>query len=266
MRRGRAAWARAAAVVLLLAPCALAARGGGATHVGVHGTAARVLVAAVWVPLLLAVGWLIVVMLPELAPPFIRGRRRMIVTRGALRVLIPAGLVIAAVALGILALSGPRKPEPPVPTPVSHRPLAERPRERPPGFPWWTVLVASGALAGAAVLVRRRARHALPGPGSFRHARGDGGAEEPAAPPAALPDDPRAAVLAAYARMEAALARAGLARRRGEGPRAYSARVAAEPVTALTDLVETAAFSTHPVGGEDRRRAAAALEDVEGGR
>jgi Domain of unknown function (DUF4129) len=265
MRERRSSWARAAGVVVLLAPCALAARSGGGTHVAVHGTAARVLVAVVWVPLLLAMGWLIVVMLPELAPPFVRGRRRAIVTRGALRVLIPAGLIVIAVSIGILALSGPRKPNAPPARPPQPRTLPQATRERPPSFPWWAVPLAAGAIAAAATAARRRARRGLPGGDSFRHARG-GDPAEPGAPGDAagpLPDDPRAAVLAAWARMEAALARTGLPRRAGEGPRAYSGRVGGEPVTTLADLLEPAAFSTHPVGGEERGRAAAALEAVE---
>jgi Domain of unknown function (DUF4129) len=266
LRAARPPWARAAAVVALLAPCALAARGGGTTHVGVHGTAARVLVAVVWVPLLLAIGWLVVVMLPELAPPFIRGRRRVVLTRGALRVLIPAGLVIVAVSIGILALSGRRKPNAPPARPPEARALRSAVRERPPPFPWWAVPVAAGGIAGAAELARRRARRALAGSESFRHARGTAGGSAADGTPVLLPDDPRAAVLTAWARMEAALARADLARLPGEGPRTYGRRVGGRPVAALTHLVEAAAFSPHPLDGEDRRVAAAALEAVEAAR
>jgi hypothetical protein len=226
-----------------------------------------VIIAAASVPLVLLIGALAVLMLPELIPPFLRSRRRSTVTRGALRVLIPAGLVICAVLIGILALSGPRKPREPVAAPPPHRVLPTPPRNQPDEFPWWTVLVAAGAIAAAGAAVRMRARRRRPGLESFRHARGAGAATAAGLEP--LPSDPRAAVLAAYARMERALAASGVGRDRGEAPWPYSERVGAErpgdaqPVAELTGLVETAAFSPHPVGTGERGRAAAALGAVE---
>jgi hypothetical protein len=81
----------------------------------------------------------------------------------------------------------------------------------------------------------------------------------------ALPADPRAAVLAAYARMESALADAGLARRDSEAPREYLARLEGAlgtvraPAVRLTALFERARFSTHPIGEDGRREAVDAL-------
>ena len=84
----------------------------------------------------------------------------------------------------------------------------------------------------------------------------------------AMPSDPRAAVLAAYARMEAALARVGLARRPSEAPREYLRHiterlgVARRPTAELTALFERARFSTHVVDESMRRAAVAALESI----
>jgi hypothetical protein len=84
----------------------------------------------------------------------------------------------------------------------------------------------------------------------------------------AIPADPRAAVLAAYARMEAALARAGLARRPSEAPREYLSRLETglgggrAPAARLTGLFERARFSTHPIGEDVRQEALGALDDL----
>jgi Domain of unknown function (DUF4129) len=81
----------------------------------------------------------------------------------------------------------------------------------------------------------------------------------------ALPADPRAAILAAYQRMEAALAHAGLARRESEAPREYLTRLEGSlgavraPAGRLTALFERARFSPHPVDEEGRREAIDAL-------
>jgi hypothetical protein len=84
----------------------------------------------------------------------------------------------------------------------------------------------------------------------------------------AIPADPRAAVLAAYARMEVALARAGLAKRASEAPREYLARitgrlhVAAGPTERLTALFERARFRPHDVDDAMRRAAVDALDRI----
>jgi hypothetical protein len=77
--------------------------------------------------------------------------------------------------------------------------------------------------------------------------------------------DPRRAVIAAYARLEAALASSGLPRRPAETPEEYVARildaleVRRRPVGELTGLYERAKFSQHPVDETMRERAIAAL-------
>jgi Domain of unknown function (DUF4129) len=85
---------------------------------------------------------------------------------------------------------------------------------------------------------------------------------------AAIPADPRAAVLAAYARMEAVLDRVGLGRRASEAPREYLLRLDAvlgggrAPAARLTGLFERARFSTHPIGEDVRRDALGALDEL----
>jgi hypothetical protein len=122
--------------------------------------------------------------------------------------------------------------------------------------------IAIGILGLAAFLVvRRRRRENAPAP---RDLVAQGARD--AIDAIAIPKDPRAAVLAAYARMEAALARAGLARRGSEAPREYLARLDAalgggrEPATRLTGLFERARFSTHPIGEDVRSDALGALD------
>jgi hypothetical protein len=80
--------------------------------------------------------------------------------------------------------------------------------------------------------------------------------------------DPRRAVIAAYARMEAILRRHGYGRRPAEAPYEYLERVllqlnvAPDAVRELTDLFEYAKFSQHRVGREMRDRALAAFVSI----
>jgi hypothetical protein len=80
------------------------------------------------------------------------------------------------------------------------------------------------------------------------------------------PTDPRAAVIEAYARMEAVLGERHLSRRRPEAPREYLHRVLREQgmpeesLVALTSLFEEARFSRHPIPESAPRRAASELE------
>jgi hypothetical protein len=80
--------------------------------------------------------------------------------------------------------------------------------------------------------------------------------------------DARRAVIAAYARMERALARHGNARHPAETPFEYLARILGElnvrarAVADLTDLFEYAKFSSHPVDDLMKERAISALRSV----
>lgn len=82
-----------------------------------------------------------------------------------------------------------------------------------------------------------------------------------------LGDDDRAAVLRAYARMEALLARRGTGRRTVDAPREFLARATAgapadlrEAGARLTALFERARFGAAPVTASDRAAAGEALE------
>ena len=81
--------------------------------------------------------------------------------------------------------------------------------------------------------------------------------------------DPRRAVIAAYARLERAVAAYGLPRRAAEAPLEYLARMLGElsvsrgAVRRLTLLFERARFSQHEVGLEMKEQAIAALQQVQ---
>jgi hypothetical protein len=153
---------------------------------------------------------------------------------------------------------------------------------------WPAAAVGLAALAAAGVLLVR----ALPGVGRLRrrgrgprdpepdedHAAGavSGGedhdvarrAVEAALAPLRDPTDPRAAVIAAYARMEGVLAERELGRRSPEAPREYLARVLRErgmpelSLTRLTEMFEEARFSRHPIPDSAPRRALGELENA----
>jgi hypothetical protein len=80
--------------------------------------------------------------------------------------------------------------------------------------------------------------------------------------------DPRRAVIAAYARMERALAASGLPRNAAEAPDEYLQRIFADlevsrrATSRLTALFAWAKFSSHDVAPEMKQEAIAALEAV----
>jgi len=80
--------------------------------------------------------------------------------------------------------------------------------------------------------------------------------------------DPRRAIIAAYARMERALAAAGLPRRPAEAPLEYleralvDLRATASSARRLTDLFRIAKFSDHPLDAQAKDDAIGALEAI----
>jgi hypothetical protein len=112
----------------------------------------------------------------------------------------------------------------------------------------------------------------------MRNAREPGLPEDPAQAVAAILDDtledlyderdPRRAVVAAYARMERALAAHGLPRQESEAPAEYLERTleelsaSASSASRLTRLFEWARFSDHPVEPGMKTEAIQALEAV----
>jgi hypothetical protein len=82
--------------------------------------------------------------------------------------------------------------------------------------------------------------------------------------------DTRAAVIACYAAMEESLADSGVARRASDSPqdlleRAVAGGLPARAATELTALFREARYSTHPMDGGHRDRAAAALTEISHG-
>ena len=183
----------------------------------------------------------------------------------ALSLLVPAAVIALYTAPGT---SGPHTTVAPFPNFSTHRPRQPKPAEPGPEQSKGIAALAAGIAAGvvglaavALVRARRRAPDAQP-----RATVAEGARDAAAA--AAIPADPRAAVLAAYARMEAALATVGLARRPSDAPREYLTRLEAAlgggraPAARLTELFERARFSPHPVGEDLRRDAIGALESL----
>jgi hypothetical protein len=156
----------------------------------------------------------------------------------------------------------------------------------PPGWlRWIIVLVLLSALVGMALLIvralpslgplrwRRTRREPEPDEAPAAGAVSEGGdvdvaqlAVEAALEPLRDPADPRAAVIAAYARMERVLAERELGRRAPEAPREYLTRVLGErgmperSLITLTDMFEEARFSRHPIPDSAPRRAFGELE------
>jgi hypothetical protein len=166
--------------------------------------------------------------------------------------------------------------------------------EEDPGAPGWlrwalAALLGAGLVALGVLLVQT-----WPGIGGLRRRRRTPGDPEPderteeapgeigeaddaevarraveaALEPLRDPADPRAAVIAAYARMESVLAERDLGRRRPEAPREYLARVLDEggmperSLTALTAMFEEARFSRHPIPESAPGRARGELENA----
>jgi hypothetical protein len=183
----------------------------------------------------------------------------------SLSLLVPAAIIALYTTQGA---TGQRKVIA-QPTPPSHNKLAHKPGE--PGADHTKAVAALTAGIGAGVvgfaaLALVRARRRREGDVEPRAAVAAGARDAAAA--AAIPADPRAAVLAAYARMETALASVGLARRPSDAPREYLARLEAglgggrAPAARLTELFERARFSPHPVGEDLREEAIGALETL----
>jgi Domain of unknown function (DUF4129) len=142
----------------------------------------------------------------------------------------------------------------------------QRPGGSPAHFDWAPVAVVGGLVvvglgAAAWILIRRRVPKKPLGEGADALIAALGDSLDD------LRDEPdaRRAVIAAYARMERALAYEGLGRREAEAPREYLARAlpavgaGAGSVARLTALFEEAKFSPHEVDGGMKAEAIDAL-------
>jgi hypothetical protein len=183
----------------------------------------------------------------------------------AITVLVP--LAILAAVIHPVRLDREAVPNrAPAGTHEPRQPRPEQPGSEGSGAAALAAGIAAGIVAVAAIGVvaarRRRRRPGLDELGA-RAAVAAGAGE--ALEAIAIPADPRAAVLAAYARMEAALAQVDLGRRASEAPREYLARFEAAldagrgPAERLTTLFERARFSPHAIDEGLRAEALDAL-------
>jgi len=134
------------------------------------------------------------------------------------------------------------------------------------------VLLLIGAMAAGVVLYTARrgalAESAISGGLEHELAADMGPVIDAAAERLKVGSEPRAAVIAAYAGLEQAMAARGQRRRPAETPTEHMSRALAaiptlaDPAVRLGALYEVARFSDHPIGEEDRHRAAAALEQA----
>lgn len=181
-----------------------------------------------------------------------------------------AAALVLLVALGLWTALGdpddaPPDAAPPGATAVPEGAAGDRDITLAP--PWAVVAAAAAALAAAVALRDRGARtgHAPAG------ARDDGALERAATAALAPLDergDPRAAVIAAYARMEQVFAATGAPRRPPETAAEYVDRLLhghgapAAAVERLRRLYDLARFAPEPVTAAMRDEARAALADV----
>ncbi|HUK96889.1 MAG TPA: DUF4129 domain-containing protein [Gaiellaceae bacterium] len=141
-----------------------------------------------------------------------------------------------------------------------------------PKFEWWVLWVALILLVATAIALAVTRTRRPKGMEELPEAT-DVGDDLAASIGDAIDDleaepDARRAVIAAYARMEAVLARHGLRRRASETPVEYLRRILlgltarADAVARLTDLFELAKFSRHDIDASMKLDAIAALREI----
>lgn len=158
----------------------------------------------------------------------------------------------------------------------AHRPAAHHAaapaQQYEPTFKWavlWIALLALGALA-AYVIVQRRRKGALRSLPASQPSVAEDLAETIGIAIDDLEAEPdaRRAVIAAYARMEGALARGGLRRRPSQTPLEYLRQILLqltsrpEPVRRLTELFEQAKFSRREIDPGMKSEAIEALREI----
>jgi hypothetical protein len=188
---------------------------------------------------------------------------------------VVAWLIVAAVFLiPLLTLRNGRDREPQstsTPTAAPRSDLTDgSTKERRPSS--WVIVgfIAGAAAAGAALAFAARRPVSIeedkePLPELLRHVVGvvDDSISNIERDP-----DPRQAIIRAYARMEAVLARGGIPRRPSETPLEYidgalrTLAIPAAPARSLTDLFEIARFSDRSIDASMKRRAIDCLLDI----
>jgi len=133
--------------------------------------------------------------------------------------------------------------------------------------PLLAILGASGIAVAAFLVAERRRKRRLPR--DFNAAEALSDVLDETLDDLRVETDPRRAVIAAYARMERALAAHGFPRRRFEAPHEYLSRVLGElsggrlAATRLTALFERARFSPHEINAEMKTEAIEAIESLQ---
>ena len=198
---------------------------------------------------------------PVIVPPPARWWEKAIAI--ALPLALAAGLVWALIATNHTSTEPAALPPPVAPSGPSTS-NARSAGSSAPLVDWWVVAAVVGAVVTAAALVlvvrSRRRRMPMDRGRADRRAEVMGAVDDSLDALAAEPDS-RRAVIAAYARMEAWLARAGVPRAAWEAPFEYLDRVLVELgapaaiASTLTELFERAKFAPHPVGEAMKHRA-----------
>jgi len=197
-----------------------------------------------------------------------RGER---VWRTTVLLLVAAALVVVAAHRYHLRAH----PRPPVETAVAGKAPRREHRAGTPKAqqahirlaPLLAVLGAGGIAVAAFLLAERRRRRRLPRDWNVAEALSD--VLDETLDDLRAESDPRRAVIAAYARMERALAAHGVPRRRFEAPHEYLGRVLAEvtggglAARRLTALFERARFSPHEIDTSMKDEAIEAIESLQ---
>jgi len=187
---------------------------------------------------------------------------------------VVAWLIVAAVFLMLLVTfkNGQDRETPtPAPTVAPGDLTSGTPEDQQRPSAWVIVGFAAGAAVAAAALAFAARRAAPieedrePLPDLLHHVVGvvDDSISDIERDP-----DPRRAIIRAYARMEAVLARGGIPRRPSETPLEYidgalrTLAIPAAPARSLTDLFEIARFSDRPIDVSMKRRAIDCLLDI----
>lgn len=155
------------------------------------------------------------------------------------------------------------------PTPIPRRTVPANAHGRSAHIRWDEVAIIGALLAAVAVgVLASRSRRRPPALWRLRSGEAVAAALDESLDDLRSEPDLRRAIIAAYARMERALAVAGLPRRPSEAPLEYLGRAlgaldaSAGAVTRLTDLFEWAKFSQHAPEPAMRDEAIEALEAV----
>jgi hypothetical protein len=187
----------------------------------------------------------------------------------ALPLALVGGLVWALIATR--SSGGPAAPSPPAAPSLPSGSQAPRADTSAPVIHWWVVaaVVAVVVAMAALLLVLQRRQRRVPADRTQADRRAEViGALDDSLDALEAEPDSRRAVIAAYARMEGWLARAGVPRAAWEAPFEYLDRVLVELgapaaiAATLTELFERAKFAPHPVAAAMKRRAIDVLVEL----